>query len=749
MERPAPAPGEGPGVDRSVGSGPENAPTSLGSLQDVRGPGLWSPRSVLEAERARWFCWLPVAVGSGIACYFALPVEPGPLTALAAVFAAAAVLMVTPGTGALRFFAVGLVAFALGFAAAKARVELTRAPVLGQEMRFADVQGVVERVEPRPTRGGRVTVRVASIRGLERNATPKRVRVRMFGPVDGLKPGDRVRIRATLRPPPMPVLPGAYDFGRRAWFEGLGAIGFSFSAVDVERSELADNTESWETSIGLALERLRLRIGERIRAVLPGEPGAIAVSLITGERGGIPDATTDAYRASGLVHVLSISGLHMAIMAGSVFLVVRILLALVPAITLRYPTKKWAAVAGLIGGAGYLLISGAAVATLRAFIMITVMFVAVLMDRQALALRNVALAALVILLVTPESLLDPGFQMSFAAVVALISGYELVRRRAEARAFVGWGRVVALFFGGILLSTVIASVAVAPIGVYHFHKSQQYAVIANLIAVPAVNLVIMPAALMALVLMPLGLEWLALPAMGLGIRFMTWTAYWVEGLPGAVVAVAEIRDIGFWVMIGGGLWLTLWQTRWRLLGLVAIGTGVILAGGRERPDVLAGRGGDLVAVRGADGRLAATAASSRRFELGRWLEHDGDARRVRDALGTDTFACDGAGCVAETRGVRVAVARHPAATAEDCAEADILIGGPRRPRGCARPLAVIDRAALRREGTHALYLDRETGSGAVRVSRVETVAGSRGARPWNSRPERPRRRDNRNARHTP
>lgn len=731
-------------MDRSVERAPENAPDFLGSSQDLQVRAPWSASLFLEAERARWFCWLPVALGSGVACYFALPVEPGLLTALAAVFAAAALFLATPGVGALRFFATGLLAFAIGFAAAKARTEITRAPVLGHEMRFADVRGVLELVEPRPTRGGRVTVRVSTIRGLNRDATPDRVRIRMLRSIDGLKPGDRVRIRATLRPPPTPVLPGAYDFGRRAWFDGLGAVGFSFSAADVlPRGE--GRAAGWDARIRLGLERLRLRIAERIRAVLPGETGEIAVSLITGERGGITDATNEAYRDSGLVHVLSISGLHMVIMAGSVFLVVRLFLALVPSIALRYPTKKWAAVAGLLGGAGYLLISGAAVATIRAFIMITIMFVAVLMDRQALAMRNVALAALLILLITPESLLDPGFQMSFAAVVALISGYEFVRRRAEERAFGGWRKVFAFFFGGIFLSTVIASIAVAPIGVYHFHQSQQYAVVANLIAGPAVNIVIMPAALLALVLMPFALEWLALPLMGLGIDFMTWTAYFVHRLPGAVVVVPEIRDIAFWLMVAGGLWLTLWQTRWRALGLIAVGAGVVLAGGGRRPDILIGREGDLVAVRGADGLFGAQAFSSSRFELERWLEHDGDARSVRGALRTNVFACDGAGCVAEVQGLRVAVARHPAATAEDCANADILIGGPPRPRGCNHPLAVIDGVRLRRDGAHAIYLGRDEEKGAVRIFRTETVADARGARPWSARPERPKPRANRPA----
>jgi len=226
--------------------------------------------------------------------------------------------------------------------------------------------------------------------------------------------------------------------------------------------------------VSAAVARLRQAIGRRIVEALPGQAGAIANALITGERGGISEATNQAFRDSGLFHILSISGLHMVIMAGAVFFSIRLLLAAIPAIALRYPIKKWAAAAAMLGAFGYLMISGAAFATVRSYIMISIMFLAVMLDRPALALRNVALAALAILLVWPESLFDPGFQMSFAAVVALVAAYEWLRQREEQRAAVtmrGSLRQLLLFFGGIITSTLIASLAVAPFGIYHFHKS--------------------------------------------------------------------------------------------------------------------------------------------------------------------------------------------------------------------------------------------------------------------------------------
>lgn len=689
----------------------------------------------LELERPRWFLWLPVAFGCGIAVYFSLGTEPGMWSALAVAVIAFGLAAATTRTGLIHLLTLALFAGSLGFAAAKARTEWKRAPVLTKEMRRADITGVVELVEPRPTRGERLTLRVTDIAGIPPDARPARVRVRVMIKREGLKPGDTVRLRATLRPPAIPALPGGYDFSRWAWYQGIGATGFAIKPPDLVSAADPDTPDQWARS---TLERLRQGIAERVRAAVPGETGAIAVSLITGERGGITDATNDAYRDSGLVHILSISGLHMVIMAGAVFLALRVILAAFPSIALRYATKKWAAAAALVGAFGYLLISGGSIPTIRAFLMIAIMFIAVLLDRQALAMRNVAIAALVVLVAMPESLLDAGFQMSFAAVVALIAAYEAVRRYRGERDRGGWITTVLFFFGGIVGSTIVASLAVTPFGLFHFQRSQQYALLANLIAVPICNIVVMPGALLTLVLIPLGLEWLPLKIMALGIDAMTGIAYWVASLPGAVSYVPQISQVSFALMIMGGLWMMLWQTRWRALGLAAIGGGALLAGGGARPDILAGRGGELVAVRGPDGALAATGPRAGSFELSRWLQHDGDGRTPRDALRSRTFRCDGTGCTAETGGLRVAVARHPAAIAEDCAKADIVVTEPRPPRGCTAPMAVIDRGTLRRAGTHAIYLERD-GEGKARIAHIETVVDRRGLRPWSEQaePQRP------------
>jgi competence protein ComEC len=676
----------------------------------------------LEAEHDRWFLWLPVLFGAGVAAYFALSIEPGLLVALAPVVVVLAVRHAAASRHVARVAATAVLALALGFAAAKLRTEYTRAPVLQERMGPIEVYGFVELVEPRPAKGQRLTLRVTAMEKHEAGSWPQRVRVRTLTD-STLKPGDAVRVKAILNPPPGPALPGGYDFARTAWFAGLGAVGYTRDTVELRPDA---GPPPLSLRIVSAVARVRQDIGRRVIEALPGQTGAIANGLITGERGGISEGTNQAFRDSGLFHILSISGLHMVIMAGAVFLSVRLLLAAIPSIALRYQIKKWAAAAAMLGALAYLLISGGAPATVRSYIMISIMFLAVLLDRPAIELRNVALAALVILVAWPESLLDPGFQMSFAAVVALVSVYEWLRRREEsrgARTRRGILGNMALFVGGIVTSTLVAGFAVAPFGVYHVHNTQQFAILANLLAIPICNFIVMPAALGALVAMPLGLEGGPLGLMGWGIAAMVWCAETVAALPGAVGRLPSIPTYAFALIVCGGLWCALWSTRWRALGVVPIVLGLLLAPTLQRPDVLIGRGGDLIAVRGSDGRLAVLGGRRSRFELARWLEHDGDARDPAEASRGSAFRCDAHGCTAQVKGKLLAVAASPAALRDDCAKGGVIVLKFARPTGCGSQGSVVDGEDLRRLGAHALRVE----NGHVRT---ETVAGARGVRPW-------------------
>jgi competence protein ComEC len=710
--------------------GPEVGAGFPGTLSEhdsgLREPASVRIRRAADSERARVFLWSPVALAAGIAGYFALPFEPSGWLAITPLIAAFILKSVIPRGSLGSFAATGLLLAALGFGLAKARVEAVRAPVLSKSLRGAAVVGTIVRIEPRPPRGVRLTLRVETLAQLADSERPEIIHVRiMTGGVDAA-PGDRVRLSATLSPPAKPAIPGGFDYARTAWFERVGAVGYSFAKPVVEaRAATGTLPETWTR----AVEALRQAIAARIHAALPGESGAIAAALIMGERGGITTATNDAYRSSGLFHILSISGLHMVIMAGAVFFSVRLILAAIPYLALNFEIKKWAAAAGILGTFGYLAISGGAFATVRSALMILFIFGAVLLDRPALALRNVAVSAFVILAIFPESLFDAGFQMSFAAVTGLIAAYEEVRRRATRKNEPHPVIRVAMFFGGIVTSTLIASAAVAPFAAYHFHQSQQYAVLANLVAIPICNIVVMPAALAALVLMPIGLEKLALVPMGLGIDAMSACANFVAKLPGAVGHIPAIPQPAFILMIMGGLWLALWQSRLRILGAGLILAGLAVAPFMPRPDVLISRNGELVALRGPDGLLSALSARQSKYDLERWLEHDGDARSAAEVQRASAFTCDGVGCVARVKGATIAVARHPAAITDDCIAARVVVMNEPKPTNCTNSGTVIDFFDVWRDGVHALYIEPDEAGGAAHV-RVDTVAAHRGDRPW-------------------
>lgn len=700
---------------------------------------LTAAMAAAEGERDRWFLWLPVLVATGIAGYFSISAEPSAAIAILAAVVAGLGWLLARQTPVLSIVSAALLALTFGVVLAKARVTFVDAPRIERVMRNVEVAGFVTLVEPRSDGGKRLTILVTALADMPARIRPRKIRVRVGklgkGPTGAtalaqgtdsvvtLKPGDGVRLRATLSPPATPALPGDYDFARAAFFQGLGAVGFAATAPVVDHSI---SPRPWPLRWWAPIERLRQAIGARIATALPGERGAIATALLTGERGGISEATNDAYRDAGIFHILSISGLHMAIMAGAVFFSIRFLLALVPAIALRYPVKKWAAVAAAIGALGYLLISGGEFATVRSYMTITVMLFAILVDRPALALRNVALSALAIMLLWPESVLNVGFQMSFAAVVALVATYEAMReRRQEGRRTRSWEvvRWPLLLLGGIVLTTIVASLAVAPLAAFHFHKSQQYAVLANLIAVPLCNFIVMPAALATLVLLPLGLEWAPLWVMGLGIDAMGWSARLVAGLPGAVARLPAMPTTAFAAMMAGGLWLCLWRGRRRWFGLIAIAAGLVAAPTLKRPDILVGRDGRLIAVRLQSGQLSALETRGARFELTRWLEHDGDARDAKMVGQADGFRCDETGCTAPLGQRLVAITRHPSALADDCKRARIVIVQSVVSRSCEGPDLVIDGKTVAAAGTHAIYAENER-------LRVVTVAAWRGSRPW-------------------
>jgi len=453
----------------------------------------------------------------------------------------------------------------------------------------------------------------------------------------------------------------------------------------------------------------------RIQAALPSSIGGIASALITGERGGITEEDEEALRDAGLAHVLAIAGLHMALMGGGIFWLLRAMLAAVPALALRYPIKKWAAVGALAASAFYLLISGAAPSAVRAFVMLAMVMTAILLDRPALSMRSLALAAAILLVMRPETIVEPGFQMSFAAVAGLIAVAEWERQRERTAPRGAFYR----YAHGIAMTSLVGSLATLPFAMFHFDRATHYAVLGNLIAMPVMGFWVMPAAALSVALMPLGLEGFALHVLGQGIAVMLAMGRWVSGLPGAV-SLAPAMPLSALLMISlGGLWLTIWRRTWRWLGLAPLVLGGVLAWAAPVPDMLVASDAVTIAIRGDDGRLAFMRKPKDRFIARDWLRRDGDGRDIADVVGLPGLKCDGLGCVVKAKSL-IAASLRPEALADDCERAAVLVSAVTA--NCKEPAVVIDQtAAARGEGWRVTLSPTPT---AVSVREL------RGERPW-------------------
>jgi competence protein ComEC len=681
----------------------------------------WAERleAALDAERGRWFLWLPVCFGLGIAIYFTLPVEPPLIIALAGVLIGFAIRLFCRLT-TLRLIASSiLLTTALGFLAIKLQALIVEAPVLERTKPFVEFEGWVEEAEAQDKRT-RLTIRLIGVRGLAPEKTPRRVRISMRGKREPPLPGAAIRTRATLMPPPEPALPGGFDFARAYWFQGIGASGYLTGKI--EPLDTAPPMP-WDLRLATVIAGLRHAISERIKAVIGGDIGAIAKALTVGERGEISQTAWQHLRDAGLAHVISISGFHMALTAGSAFWLIRALMALFPAIALRYPIKSWAAIGALIIASLYLAISGAAVTAVRSYIMVAILFVSVILGRPALSQRNLAIAALLILVVMPQSLTDPGFQMSFAATAALIAFYE---GHFAIRPFGSWPAVIGVPLTMLIeavMTTLSASAACDPIAAYHFHRVAIYSVIGNLLAGPVVVGLVMPMALAALIAMPFGLEYWPLVLMDRGIWAMMKVAEFASGLPSAAVLVPDFAAGAFPLMVAGGLWVVIWRQRWRWGGLIAVGAGLAIAPFGPRPDVWVDRSGNLLAIRDPSGLIATAEARKGAFSLERWMEADGDGRPAKAARGSKSFQCDPTSCIALVKGRLISHVVHPSALADDCRRAAVLIANFALPERCTQPEIVIDTLDLKERGAQTLQI---TPAGII----LFTVAGQRGRRPW-------------------
>lgn len=592
--------------------------------------GFLAPGRALAGARGSLFPLAPVALGTGVGVYFALPQEPGGL-ALAVMGLALGLSLLAGlfGPEGGRPLALALALLLAGPLLAGWRSHAVAAPVLGWH-RYGPVEGRIVGVDRSASDAIRLTLDQVVLPGVDPERVPGRVRISVQGALDvDPVPGTRVMLTGHLGPPPGPVEPGGFDFRRLAWFEGLGALGYTRTPV------LA--LDDPEPGLDLALTRWRLSIARGIRERLPGEAGGFVAAILTGDRSGVGAQTTEDLRRSNLSHLLAISGLHMGLLTGVVYGGLRALLALFPVLALNWPIRKLAALGALTAAAAYLALSGGNVATQRAFVMAAVMLVAVLVERRALSLRSVALAALILLAWRPESLLSAGFQMSFAATIALVATFRWLnaRRKGQSRPRGGWRRWLAPLVGAALCS-LVAGLATAPYSAALFHRYAEYGLLANLVSVPLMGILVMPSAVLAAVLWPLGLEQAGLWLMELGTRWILTVAASVGGMDGAVRTIPAPPWWAIPALSLGALWLILWPGRSRLVGLV--GLVAALAGWAmvERPALLIDRDGALIGIMGPEGR-ALSRARGAGYVAENWLLADGDGATQAEAAARPGF----------------------------------------------------------------------------------------------------------------
>lgn len=672
--------------------------------------------------------WGAFSFAAGIAVYFLVPSEPSRIAVLLVGLCAILIALRAGRRQALAWYTVLLLASAAGFGTASLRSSLVDAPRLAMPM-TVEVGGIVLERQFGPRHDRLVlSVEAVSRQAIDPDAFPHRLRLRVPKESGG-QVGERVRLKGRLFPPPGPVHPGGYDFSFRAYFMQIGATGFSFGPAEV----LGVAEGGLKLRVAAMVARVRSDLANRIRTDLGDRPEtALVVALLVGDRSGITEEQEEALRASGLAHILAISGLHMALFAGGTYGGVLLLLALVPALSLRWPTHKWAAVAALLAATFYLLLSGASVATQRSYLMIALVFLGILAGRRGLTLRSVALAALVLLMLAPERLFFPGFQMSFAAVICLVAVYELWRRREtdlqgmtrDQRLRARIVRSVAAWGAGLFVTALVAGLATGIIGAHHFGRVAPYGLVGNMLGMPVFTLLVMPMGVLALVLMPFGLAVLPLTVMSFGISVLLDVAEFTSALDAGQGAVGKLDAVATLLLLGSLFAGLLLPGRLRLVAALLFAGGVVSAAQTRPPDLqIAAKGGSL-AARDAEGNLRYSGRRSS-FATELWFQAEGIPSRALESrrMTAPQRRCDAQGCVIRAFGknaeeaatgkaepVHIAVPKTLDALADDCQHADLIVSDFIVPESCGADF-VIDQVVRTRRGAVAIWLSSRTSRG--------------------------------------
>ncbi|HEX7390663.1 MAG TPA: ComEC/Rec2 family competence protein [Acidiphilium sp.] len=667
--------------------------------------GYW--QAVLGAERGRLFLFLPVAMGAGILVYFDLTREPPYALAIGLIALACTALAAVWRWKAARGIAALLLAASLGFGRAQWQTAMMP-PLMTVPHHAVTVVGQVAAVDLLPN-GRRIRIARPVLDGGAAQARSVRVKLHR-GDTTAVAAGDTVTLRALLFAPSRPAWPGGWNFGRDQYFSGLGAVGFALSDLTVT----AVARPGWRG----ALRHVREVIAARVLAVLPVETGSVAVTLLTGFEQAIPPEERQDFVTAGLAHLLAVAGLHVGIVMAALFALSRFLAGFSEFLLLRVPAKIVASVVAFAGGVAYAALTGFHVPILRSLAMAALVLVGIIVGRRALSLRGLALAALALMLLEPQAVPGPSFQMSFSAVLALIAGYEAAGRRFHAGGDAWHARLIR-HVAALGFTSLLAGGASMPFAAYHFQQIEPYYVLANLVAVPLTATVVLPLGMVSLVLMPFHLERIALIPMGWGIHLILDVARFVGGLPHALIEIHPISGIAVAVIAIGLALLGLLRSRLRFAGLVVIAAGLIATTLTRPPDVLVSPTAALVGVRAGDTVRVVEAGRADRFTLRQWRPvWAGETTRT----GRAGDVCPDGRCGFD--GGRVLYLADRAAAQGGCGDAGVVIS-PRPLRGACRKKGrvVIDRFSVWRDGAIALWFR------GTKIA-INTDRMVQGARPW-------------------
>lgn len=589
-------------------------------------------RTTAERQAWRGFLWLPVAFGLGAAAYLCLPTEPKIWWVAAPFFVLVGGWYLTRKVNLpvyVSYFALLCLMFTGGALICKLRTEHVKAPILSSartEYRLEAV--VIDNVSPSKEEP-RLLLAPTVISGLAPADVPLRLRVSLRpGMIQAfnIQPGDTISAFAILNPPPPPLIPGGYDYGRTAYFQGIGGVGF----IPGEPRVVPAQGLNWRLNLITGLNRLRWSLTQRVIAdIAPAFHdgsglGGFAAALVTGHQAHVSQSLIANMRDSGLAHILSISGVHMAVVGGFIFFALRLGMATIPWLVLRIPVKKVAAGLGIAGVAAYLAISGAPAPAIRAAVVAWVAFIAILLDRKALSLRALAVAAFIVICLTPEAVIQPGFQMSFCATAALLALTEVWKAPIAEISVPAWVKAIQSSIQAVWLSllvSLVATLATTPFSIAYFNRFSVYGLLSNLFEAPVTTFVVMPGLAVGALFSGTPLGTLAMRFAACGLWLIEKIASVVASFRGAVITWPSAPDYVLLISFLGLTWVCLMRGKARWLGL-ALGSSILLWPRQPAPDIWIDPNGANAAIR-TDEAAYALRNKVKQYGFEQWARHNG------------------------------------------------------------------------------------------------------------------------------